>query len=128
MKIELSTNNGSTYTDITSFIAQNSLQWSLNSVDADGAGRSLDGVMHRKQIGHKDKYSLKCVPMTTTDLNSLLTILKAEWLKVRITTASGTTVKTMYPGATKQATLYWDRGGTSTNELWTGFSFTLIEQ
>ena len=128
MKIELSTNNGTSYTDISRFVAQGSPKWDINSVDADGAGRSLDGVMHRIQIGHKEKYAIKCIPMGTTDLNGLLAILKNEWLLVRVTTSTGVVTKTMYSGATKSATLYTDKGGTGANELWEGFSFTLIER
>ena len=128
MKIELSTNNGATYTDISQYIAHESPKWDINSVDADGAGRSLDGIMHRIQIGNKDKYSIQCIPMGTVALNGLLEILKSEWLLVRITTNTGTVIKTMYSGATKSATLYWDAGGTGEHELWKGFSFTLIER
>ena len=125
MKIELSYDNGSNYTDITSMVKFQGVNWSSNSVDAPNAGRSLDGYMNRKLIGFKDKFEIQCVPLTTTQLDALTSLLEHEWLKVKITTSSGTVTRDMYPGATIKAARWRTMGGV---EMWTDYSFSLIEK
>ena len=126
MKIELSYDNGLNYTDITSMVKFQGVNWSSNSVDAPNAGRSLDGYMNRKLIGFKDKFEIQCVPLTTTQLNSLTSLLEHEWLKVKITTSSGTVTRDMYPGATIKAAycIHYLNGA----EMWDGYAFSLIEK
>lgn len=126
MKVEIAVYGSSTYTDITDMIKFQGLSWSSNSVDAPNAGRSLDGIMHRKLVGFKDKFEISCIQLTTTQLDTLTTLLEHQWLTVRITTTSGTVSRTMYPGATiKSAFCIKREDGT---ELWQDFSFSLIEQ
>ena len=65
MKLEIKPSSGDTYTDVTAMVKEKGISWSFNSVDADGAGRSLDGVMHRIQIAIKNKLEVTCVPLTS---------------------------------------------------------------
>ena len=126
MKVEIKDYDSSgSYTDITDLIKYEGVSWSNNSVDAPGAGRSLDALMHRKLIGYKDKFEIQCIPLTTAQLDSLTTLLKHQWLSVKVTTASGTVTRKMYPGATIKAARSVKRPST---ELWEGYSFSLIEQ
>lgn len=113
-------------TDITDMIKFGGVSWSSNSVDAPNAGRSLDGIMHRKLIGFKNKFEVQCVPLTTVQMNTLNTLLAKEWLSVRVVTNSGSVTRTMYPGATVKASFLILRD--SGLELWDGFSFSLIER
>lgn len=126
MKIEIAVYGTSTYTDITDMVKFQGVNWSSNSVDAPNAGRSLDGIMHRKLIGFKDKFEIQCIQLTTNQLDTLTTLLEHEWLTVRITTSTGTVSRTMYPGATVKAAFCIKRkDGT---ELWDGYAFSLIEK
>lgn len=126
MKIELSYDNGTTYTDITDLIKFQGVNWSSNSVDAPNAGRSLDAMMNRKLIGFKDKFECQCVPLTTNQLDALTTLLEHEWFKVKVTTTTGTVTRDMYPGATIKAAycIHYADG----TEMWDGYSFSLIEK
>ena len=113
-------------TDITDMIKFQGVSWSSNSVDAPNAGRSLDGIMHRKLLGFKNKYEIQCVPLTSTQKASLTNLLAHEWLTVQIETNTGTSTHTMYPGATVKAGYLIKRD--SGLELWEGFAFSLIER
>lgn len=126
MKIEIAVYGSSTYTDITDMVKFQGVNWSSNSVDAPNAGRSLDGIMHRKLIGFKDKFEIQCIQLTTTQLDTLTTLLEHEWLTVKITTSSGTVSRTMYPGATIKSAFCIKRADGT--ELWDGYAFSLIEK
>ena len=126
MKIEIAVLGSNAYTDVTDMVKFQGLSWSSNSVDAPNAGRSLDGYMNRKLIGFKDKFELTCVQLTTTQLDTLTSLLEHEWLTVRVTTNTGTVSRTMYPGATIKSAFCIKRADGT--ELWDGFSFSLIEK
>lgn len=126
MTIEIGVYGSGSYTDITDMVKFQGLNWSSNSVDAPNAGRSLDGIMHRKLIGFKDKFELQCVPLTTSQLDTLTTLLEHEWLSVRITTNTGTVTRKMYPGATIKSAYCIKRSWGE--ELWDGYGFSLIEE
>ena len=125
MKIEAMPFGGTTYTDLTPFVKEKGVTWSFNSVDADGAGRSLDGVMHRKQIAIKDKIELECRPLTSTELKTIRTLLENEWLTVRITTNAETVVFKGYRGATLSAAALVTYNN---RDMWGNLRIAFIEQ
>lgn len=126
MKLEIKPSSGDTYTDVTAMVKEKGISWSFNSVDADGAGRSLDGVMHRIQIAIKNKLEVTCVPLTSTQMKALRDLLANEWLTIRVTTDDGTPVTfTGYRGATLSTAVLRSYGN---KELWGGMKFSLIEQ
>ena len=125
-KVEIKAYGGANYTDITSYIKEKGITWSFNSVDADGAGRSLDGTMHRKQIAIKNKLEIQCRPLTTSEMDALTTLLANEWLSCKITDASGSTEFKCYRGATVSTGILVSY--TTTRELWGNFKFSLIEE
>ena len=125
MKVELKKTTDAQYTDITSFIAAKGVKASINSLDADGSGRDLDGLMHRTLVAHKRKFEIKFKPLRTSDLDTLLTLLKNEWLDLKITTATGSITATVYPSATIS---YGAILGSDDNELWGDFGVSLIEK
>lgn len=125
MTIKIAPYGGSVYTDITQYIKKGGVTWSFNSVDADGAGRSLDGIMHRKQIAIKDKLEFECVPLTSTQMKSLRTLLANEWLSASITTNAETVTFKGYRGATMNTAILKSYNNA---DLWGEFKFSLIEE
>ena len=127
MRVELKVYGSadSTYVDITDLIKKNGVTWSFPSVDADGAGRSLDGIMHRKQIAIKNKLEFECIPLTSTQLLALKTLLANEWLTARITTNAEVVVFKGYRGATMSTAI---AVSVNNRDLWEDFGFSVIEQ
>lgn len=125
MKLEVKPHGGSTYTDLTPFVKEKGITWSFNSVDADGAGRSLDGIMHRKQIGIKDKLEVVCVPMTSTDMKVIRDLLANEWLDVRVTTNAEVVTFLGYRGATLSTAILVSYNN---KDMWDGLKMSFIEQ
>lgn len=113
------------YTDITNLIANKGITWSFNSVDADGAGRSLDGIMHRKQIAIKNKLEITCRPMTSTEVESLRTLLANEWLDVKFTDNAEVTTFKGYRGANVSTAVLVSHNN---KDMWGGLKFSLIEE
>lgn len=113
------------YTDITNLIANKGITWSFNSVDADGAGRSLDGIMHRKQIAIKNKLEITCRPMTSTEVEELRTLLANEWLDVKFTDNAEVTTFKGYRGANVSTAVLVSHNN---KDMWSGLRFSLIEE
>ena len=40
-------------TDILPYVAYQGLKWQRNDLDSEGAGRTLDGIMHRARVSSK---------------------------------------------------------------------------
>ena len=69
--------------DYTEYIQE--LKPSTNDLDADGSGRNiLDGLMYRKRIGTKAKYTVSFLRLTETMMAQLRQDMAPEY--VRITT------------------------------------------
>ena len=112
------------YTDITNLIANKGITWSFNSVDADGAGRSLDGIMHRKQIAIKNKLEITCRPMTSTEVEELRTLLANEWLDVKFTDNAEVITFKGYRGANVSTAVLVSHNN---KDMWGNLRFSLIE-
>lgn len=113
-------------TDITSYIKYQGVQWSLNSIDAEGSGRNLNGLMQRKKIADKNKFEISCRALTTREMALLNNLLSGQYVSVEYTTNTGTLTFTMYPGATIKAAVFIIRDDGT--EVWDGYSFSLIER
>ena len=126
MKIEIKPYGSadSQYLDITNLIKKNGVTWSFPSVDADGAGRSLDGIMHRKQIAIKNKLEFECVPLTSLQLVTLKRLLENEWLQARITDVAEVVTFKCYRGATMNTAILISHNN---KDVWGDFAFSIIE-
>lgn len=125
LSVNIAPYGSSVYTDITHLIAYKGITWSLNSVDADGAGRNLDGVMIRKQIAIKNKLEIKCRPMTSTEVKTLNALLANEWLSVKMIDDAETISFTAYKGAASTTAILVSHTAT---QKWDGMKFSLIEE
>ena len=114
--------------DILPFIQDEGLQIEENDIDAEGSGRYLDGEMERRVVARKDKHTIKCMPLSTTNANTVLQALSSgEFVTVQtnVHPKYGTVIKTMYNSARTAAVLVLDESG---NAVWNNISFTLIER
>lgn len=111
-------------TDILPYIANNGLKWSRNDVDGPNAGRSLDGLMHRDYIATKVRWDVTCIPLTSAQLSTVLSLIAPQSVTLEYTDpvtgvdVSGTFYSNNYP-----ATVFTSEGG----GLWMGLVFPLIE-
>lgn len=125
LKVYIKPYGGSTYTEITDLIKEKGITWSINSVDADGAGRSLDGVMIRKQIAQKDKLEITCRPMTSTEFKNLRDILNNDWLMVKMVDDAETIEYKCYRGAALTTAVLVSFTAV---QKWNGTKFSLIAE
>ena len=123
MTVEIS--NGSTWVNITPYIAYQGITFSRNDVEAPDSGRTLDGLMHRGRIASKEKMEVKTVPLTKAQVATLETLLYPETIQVRVNPYPQT-------NASKTMTMYSNNVKTSyiihrTNDDIQSVSFPLIE-
>ena len=118
--------SGSTWVDITPYIAFQGLTFSRNDVDAPDAGRDMSGLMHRGRVGVKEKMNINTIPLTKAQSSSLQTLLYPETIQVRVTpyprTNSAHTMN-MYSNNVKVTYLIHYTSGEDMQSL----SFPLIE-
>lgn len=115
------------YTDLTPYLAYGGLKWSRNDIDASNAGRDTqDGLMHRARVAIKVRLDCTCKPLEQTDVTTVLTAIKPEWLQVQYfdPQEGSTQTKKMYSNNIP-ATFLIQHG---TKQYWSGISFPLIEQ
>ena len=118
--------NGSSWTDITPYIAWQGLTFSRNDVDAPDAGRDMSGLMHRGRVAIKEKMNINTIQLTKAQVASLMTLLLPETIRVRVTPYPQTNAaKTMYMYTNNVKTTYIIHR-TSGEDLQT-LSFPLIE-
>ena len=69
-------------TDIAPYIAKNGIKWKRNDIDSANAGRTLDGTMNRGRVCQKIKLEIKCVPLTLSELHTILDLINPEYVTV----------------------------------------------
>lgn len=63
--------------DIKQYIED--IKWSDNDLDGPGAGRTLDGVMHRDKVTSKHRADIKLVPVEASVAQPILSVLKNQY-------------------------------------------------
>lgn len=113
---------------ILSYIVDGGLKIEENDLDADGSGRTLDGIMHRTIVGRKDKHTITCRPLKTEEANIVLgAITNGAFVTVstNIHPKTGSFTGTMYNSSRSAAVYRVDEDG---DVVWDNISFTLIGQ
>ena len=108
MKVEIY--NGSSWVDITPYIAWQGLTFSRNDVDAPDAGRDMSGLMHRGMIAIKEKMNIQTVQLTRAQVAGLFAYFQRDAFYVRVTPYPNTNAaKTLhvYTNNVKTAPLPW---------------------
>ncbi len=113
------------YTDLAPYIAIEGLKWSRNDIDASDAGRDQSGLLHRARVAIKIRLDANCRPLNETELTTVLTALKPEWLQVQYFDVQEGSVVTKKMYSNNIPASFLIRKGTV--NLWSGISFPLIE-
>ena len=71
-------------TDITKYIKYQGITFSRNDVEAPDAGRTLDGVMHRGRVAIKEKIEISTVPLTKSEMSTILALIEPETFSVTV--------------------------------------------
>lgn len=111
--------------EITQYIAEKGVKWSLNIIDGPNAGRSMGGKMILDYIADKVRLDISCKNLDENEIHQLLTILRRRVFAVSYKDPQiGLCTKEMYTN-NYSATLetYYDNGG----EDWSELTFPLIE-
>lgn len=108
------------------YVAADGFKWSLNDLDSEDAGRTLDGVMHRGRVAYKRKIQIECRPLNTYQLSVVLNAILPEFVSV--------TYDDPLTGSVHTCTMYCStrpanmKMAFQNDELWDGISFSLIER
>lgn len=113
-------------TNITPFVKHGGLTFSRNDVEAPDAGRTLDGLMHRGRVAVKERIDIQTIPLTRSQLSTLLTALYPESLTVTVNPyplTNGSVTMTMYSNSVKTTHIIHRDNGEEVQEV----SFPLVE-
>ena len=114
--------------DILPYLTDGGLVIDENDLDAEGSGRTLDGVMHRTVVSRKDKHTIRCKPLPTADANTVLNAISSSafvTVSTNIHPKVGTFSGKMYNSERTAAVYRLDDDG---SVLWDNIAFTLIGQ
>lgn len=111
--------------DFSRLLEAGGIKWSRNDLDAEGAGRSLDGIMRRKRVAVKRKLSFTCLRMDTETLMALNGALYPQFVSVTyLDPIDGVATRTFYGSSVESTTQVVVNGET----YWEGTTFSLIER
>lgn len=112
--------------DCLPFLDDEGLSWSRNDVDSDQAGRTMDATMHRGRIAIKKRLDCTCRPLSQSETQTLLNLIKPEFVEVEFTDPmDGLIYTTMYSNNVPATVMMIDDWG---NVIWKGIKFPLIQQ
>lgn len=99
-------------------------KWEQIDVSASDAGRTEDGLMHKKKIRTVDGITLEWAYPTTTELKVILAAFSAEYISITYLspTAGDFVTKTFYVGD-RSSPMY-----NSTLNRWENVSFKIVER
>lgn len=112
-----------TWHDYSDMVKMSGFGWKRNDLDAEGSGRTLDGVMHRSKIATKRTIEFQLMPDRASRYADLDTDLSPQTVTVQYSDLHGILTKTFYCSSFS-ATLDLDIANAPD---WSGGSFTLIE-
>lgn len=99
-------------------------KWEQIDVSASDAGRTEDGLMHKKKIRTVDGITLEWAYPTTAELKAILAAFSAEYISITYLspTAGDFVTKTFYVGD-RSSPMY-----NSTLNRWENVSFKIVER
>lgn len=115
--------------DITPYMNWDGLKYGVNDLDSEEAGRTLDGIMHRSRVATKIRWDIRTKKLTTSQLNTLLNLIRPEWVTVRCTDIySGIRTYRAYSNNYSVETIASGLDNVTGEILWGEFSFPIIEE
>lgn len=114
-------------TEITAFIGYQGVTWQRTDREGSNAGFSLSGLTIRDRIATKISLAIACRPLSSDELQTLLTLLLPEFVSVTYDDPmEGPVTKTMYTNSNEASLLHAKPD--ETYEYWSNISFTLNER
>lgn len=108
------------------FVDDEGFQWSRNDIESPGAGRTMDGTMQRGRVAIKKRLDVTCRPLTSAESQTLLNLIKTEFVEVTYTDPmDGMVIATMYSNNVPATIMSIDEDG---NPLWKGIKFPLVQK
>lgn len=115
--------------NITPYLEEDGLKFTLNDLDGPNAGRTMTGLMIRDRVATKVTIQVTCKRLRLWDLNAILNALSDEFITVTYRDPRNPTVdtvKVMYTNGIPFTNQYYDQ---HTGEYYyTGLTFPLIER
>lgn len=112
--------------DMLPFVAHRGVKWQRNDLDGTGAGRTMDGVMHRARIATKIRLDITCRPLKSDETQTVLNAILPEYVEVEYTDPQdGLVTRTMYSNNNPATHMLIQPDGV---EWWDGITFPLIER
>lgn len=115
--------------DITQFMNWDGLKYGVNDLDSEEAGRTLDGMMHRSRVGTKIRWDVQVKKLTTSQLHTLLNLIRPEWVTVRcFDLCLGVRTYRAYSNNYSVEVVASGLDNVTGEILWSEFSFPVIEE
>lgn len=112
--------------DVLPYVKSGGLKWQRNDVESSSAGRTMDATMHRERVAEKARWDVTCMPLTTYQANTLLNLIRPEFVNVTITDPQdGLVTRTFYSNNVPATVMKLQEDGSA---LWEGIEFPLIER
>ena len=113
-----------TWHDYSSMVKMSGFAWKRNDLDAEGSGRTLDGLMWRSKVADKRTIDFQLMPDREDKYAALDTDLQQPFFQAQFADLHGIQTKTFYCSSFA-ATLDDDIDDAC---RWSGGSFTIIER
>ena len=112
--------------DILPYVAHQGVKWQRSDLDGEGAGRTMDGMMHRNRVATKIRLDITCRPLRSAEAQTVLQAILPEYVEVEYTDPMyGLVIKTMYSNNIPASHMLLQQDGV---EWWDGIAFPLIER
>lgn len=113
--------------DILPFVDYNNgVKWQRSDLEDPEAGRTLDGVMWRDRVDSKVRLDIRCHPLKSADVSTILNLILPEYVTVQYTDPMyGLREVIMYSNNNPATFMLLQEDGT---EWWSDISFPLIER
>lgn len=113
--------------DMTPYVAaKEGIKWQRSDIEAQNAGRTLDGMMYRGRVGTKIRLDITCRPLSASELSVVMNAILPEYVTVTYDDPMyGRVTKSMYSNNTPASFLIRRADG---SEWWSGITFPLIER
>lgn len=98
--------NGSSWVNITPWIAWQGLTFSRNDIDDPNTGRDMTGTMHRGRVAVKEKMNVQTIPLSQGNISTLYQLVLPQSFQVRVNPYPET-------NASKTMTMYSNNFSTS---------------
>lgn len=116
--------NGTEWHDYSAMVKLSGVGWKRNDLDADGSGRTLDGLMWRSVKARKRTLDFEVLPDREASYAAMDTDLQQPFFEAMYADLHGVLTKTFYCSSFS-ATLDLD---IDDRREWSGGKFTLIER